>query len=153
MSPNRTVALIAPLCALAAGACATWLAEHFPGIDVPSSALNEIFLAGAAAVLAPALQWLYGWQKHEAREAEADLRAEGLEARELELELAAAPPAQGAASPDPLLDATAALDQPVADEAIELDGLELEEDLDEEDIEDEDFLAALADPASPERVG
>jgi hypothetical protein len=80
MSPNRIVALLTPVCALAAGACATWLAEHFPSLDVPQSALEEIFIAGAVAVLAPALQWLYGWQKFEAREAEAQVAAEKAEA-------------------------------------------------------------------------
>ena len=80
MSPNRIVAMLTPIFAVAAGACATWLAEHFPTLDVPASALEEIFIAGALAVLAPALQWLYGWQKWEAREAEAQLAAEKAEA-------------------------------------------------------------------------
>jgi hypothetical protein len=80
MTPNRIVALLTPVFALAAGASATWLAEHFPTLDVPASALEEIFIAGALAVLAPALQWLYGWQKFEAREAEAQLAAEKAEA-------------------------------------------------------------------------
>lgn len=80
MSPNRIVAILTPVFALAAGACATWLAEHFPALDVPASALEEIFIAGALAVLAPALQWLYGWQKFEAREAEAQVAAEKAEA-------------------------------------------------------------------------
>jgi hypothetical protein len=80
MHPNRVVASLAPVCALAAGAAATWLAEHFPGLDVPASALEEIFIAGALAVLAPALQWVYGWQQHEKREAEAELSLEKAEA-------------------------------------------------------------------------
>jgi len=80
MTPHRIVATLTPVFALAAGACATWLAEHFPTLDVPASALEEIFIAGALAVLAPALQWLYGWQKFEAREAEAQLAAEKAEA-------------------------------------------------------------------------
>jgi hypothetical protein len=80
MYPNRVVASLAPICALAAGAAATWLAEHFPGLDVPASALEEIFIAGALAVLAPALQWVYGWQQHEKREAEAALSLEKAEA-------------------------------------------------------------------------
>lgn len=80
MSPNRIVALLTPICALAAGACATWLAEHFPTLDVPASSLEEIFIAGALAVLAPALQWLYGWQKFEARQDEAQLAVEKAEA-------------------------------------------------------------------------
>ena len=80
MSPNRIVALLTPICALAAGASATWLAEHFPTLDVPASSLEEIFIAGAVAVLAPALQWLYGWQKFEARQDEAQLAVDKAEA-------------------------------------------------------------------------
>ena len=80
MSPNRLVALLSPLFALAAGACSVWLAEHFPGLSISADALEEIFIAGALAGLAPALQWLYGWQKYEAREAEAQLAAEKAEA-------------------------------------------------------------------------
>ena len=80
MSPNRIVALLTPICALAAGASATWLAEHFPTIDVPASALEEIFIAGALTVLAPALQWMLGWQKWEARQDEAQLAVEKAEA-------------------------------------------------------------------------
>jgi hypothetical protein len=80
MSPNRIVAMLTPVFALAAGACATWLAEHFPTLDVPASALEEIFIAGALAVLAPALQWLWGWQKWEARQDEAQLAVDKAEA-------------------------------------------------------------------------
>lgn len=80
MSPNRIVAMLTPVFALAAGAFATWLAEHFPTLDVPASALEEIFIAGALAVLAPALQWLYGWQKWEARQDEAQLAVDKAEA-------------------------------------------------------------------------
>jgi hypothetical protein len=80
MYTNRVVATLAPICALAAGASATWLAEHFPGIDVPTNALEEIFIAGSLVVLAPALQWLHGWQQHEKREAEAELAVEKAEA-------------------------------------------------------------------------
>jgi hypothetical protein len=80
MSPNRLVALLSPLFALAAGACSVWLAEHFPGLSISADALEEIFIAGALAALAPAMQWLYGWQKYEAREFEAQLAAEKAEA-------------------------------------------------------------------------
>ena len=80
MSPNRLVAMLTPVFALAAGACSMWLAEHFPGLNISADALEEIFIAGALAGLAPALQWLYGWQKYEAREAEAQLAAEKAEA-------------------------------------------------------------------------
>jgi hypothetical protein len=73
MSINRVVALLTPLVfAPLAGACAAWLAEHFPGAEVSADQLQQIFIAGALVALAPALQWLHGWQKHEARLAAAD---------------------------------------------------------------------------------
>jgi hypothetical protein len=75
MSPNRIVALVTPVCALGAGWAATWLAENVPGLDVSADSLQAVFIAGAVAVLAPAAQWLHGWQKFEARQSEADLLA------------------------------------------------------------------------------
>jgi hypothetical protein len=78
MSPNRIVAFLTPLVfAPLAGVVSTWAAENLPGVNVPSSAVEEIFIAGALIALAPAAQWLYGWQKHEER-------------RELEVQAAAA---------------------------------------------------------------
>lgn len=71
MKPNRIVALVTPVAALAAGACATWLAQHFPGININEGDLQSVFVAGAVVALAPAAQWLHGWQKYEAREADA----------------------------------------------------------------------------------
>ena len=71
MSPNRIVALITPPCALAAGWAASWLADNVPGLNISRENLQAVFIAGAAAVVAPALQWLYGWQKWEARQEEA----------------------------------------------------------------------------------
>jgi hypothetical protein len=71
MTPNRVVAVLTPLVfAPLAGAVAAWLAEHFPGFNVDQNALEEIFIAGALIALAPAAQWLHGWQKFEARQAE-----------------------------------------------------------------------------------
>jgi hypothetical protein len=67
MSMNRIVALITPVCALAAGWAASWLADNIPGIGVTQENLQAVFIAGAIAVLAPALHWLNGWQKWEAR--------------------------------------------------------------------------------------
>jgi hypothetical protein len=73
VSINRVVAILTPLVfAPLAGTCAAWLAEHFPGVDIPAAQLQEVFIAGALIALAPALQWLHGWQKHEARQAEHD---------------------------------------------------------------------------------
>jgi hypothetical protein len=73
MSPNRIVAFLTPLVfAPLAGVISTWAAENLPGVNVPSSAVEEIFIAGALIALAPAVQWLHGWQKYEQRR-EADL--------------------------------------------------------------------------------
>jgi hypothetical protein len=71
MQLNRVVALATPLFAAAAGWVATWLAENVPGVSIDQSALEEIFIAGALIALAPAAQWLHGWQKWEARQADA----------------------------------------------------------------------------------
>ena len=75
MSPNRIVALFTPLFALAAGWSATWLADNVPGMTVSADQLQAVFIAGALAVLAPAAQWLHGWQKYEERMVAADLNA------------------------------------------------------------------------------
>ena len=72
MSLNRIVALLTPLVfAPLAGFASTWGAEHLPGVSIPPDQLEQVFIAGALIALAPAAQWLHGWQKHEAREAEA----------------------------------------------------------------------------------
>jgi hypothetical protein len=77
MTPNRIVAILTPLVfAPVAGGIATWLAEHFPGAGVDEEQLTAIFIAGSLIALAPAVQWLNGWQKWEAREAEAAREAE-----------------------------------------------------------------------------
>lgn len=68
MSLNRIVALLTPLVfAPLAGVISTWAADNLPGVNVPTSAVEEIFIAGALIALAPAAQWLHGWQKWEAR--------------------------------------------------------------------------------------
>lgn len=70
MSLNRIVALLTPLVfAPLAGVISTWAAKNLPGVTVPASAVEEIFIAGALIALAPAVQWLHGWQKWEARQA------------------------------------------------------------------------------------
>jgi hypothetical protein len=66
MSPNRIVAFLTPLVfAPLAGVISTWAAENLPGVTVPRDAVEEIFIAGALIALAPAAQWLHGWQKWE----------------------------------------------------------------------------------------
>jgi hypothetical protein len=69
MPPNRMVALLTPVVALAAGGVATWLADNL-GIQVDAAELQAIFVAAIVAVLAPAAQWLYGSQKFERHQAE-----------------------------------------------------------------------------------
>ena len=69
MPPNRMVALLTPVVALAAGGAATWLADNL-GIDVDPTELQAIFIGAILAVLAPAAQWLYGSQKFEKHQAE-----------------------------------------------------------------------------------
>lgn len=77
MSPNRVVAVLTPLVfAPLAGAIAALTAQHFPGVDISASSLEEIFIAGAVVALAKGAQWTHGWQKHEQREA---LREDALE--------------------------------------------------------------------------
>ena len=132
MSPNRIVALLTPLVfAPLAGAIATWVAENFPGVEVSSSALEEIFIAGALIALAPAAQWLHGWQKWEEREANAAAAAE-----EADLPVAA----EMAAAAD-LADADLADDALGFEDADELDAV-----FSEADAED---LAALEDLEDP----
>jgi hypothetical protein len=72
LSPNRIVALITPFCALAAGWVASWIAQNFPNADISKESLQAVFIGGMLAVIAPAAQWLHGWQKFEERQAETD---------------------------------------------------------------------------------
>jgi hypothetical protein len=125
MKPNRIVALITPVAALAAGACATWLAQHFPGIDINQGSLQSVFVAGAVVALAPAAQWLHGWQKYEAREADA--------ANAIKLGMLAAAPVAPPASAQDGSDAI--------DDLADLDDLGSVDDLDELDELDDDLLA------------
>ena len=64
MPPNRIVALLTPVIAIAAGAAASWLADNV-GIEVSQGELQAVFVGGLLAVLAPAAQWLHGFQKFE----------------------------------------------------------------------------------------
>lgn len=77
MSPNRIVAFLTPLVfAPLAGVISTWAADNLPGVNVPPNAVEEIFIAGALIALAPAAQWLHGWQKYE-QQREANLAVAG----------------------------------------------------------------------------
>ena len=130
MSPNRVVAVATPLLfAPLAGAVTAWLAEHFPGFNVDQSALEEIFIAGALIALAPAAQWLHGWQKFEARQAEL--------AKNVAVEPTPTPEAFAGAASDELVE---------FDDLEDLDDLASLEDLDDlEDLEDMDDLGDLGD--------
>jgi hypothetical protein len=85
MPPNRVVLMLTPIVAPAAGYVAAWLAKHVPGVAIKPSDLNEIFLAGIGVVLAGSAQWIHGYQKHEAREAEAARTADIANDAELEV--------------------------------------------------------------------
>ena len=87
MSPNRIVALITPVCALAAGWVASWIAQNFPDANISKESLQAVFIGGMLAVLAPAAQWLHGWQKFEERQADADRLATVADAIAAEPEL------------------------------------------------------------------
>jgi cytochrome bd-type quinol oxidase subunit 2 len=77
MTPNRIVAVLTPLVfAPAAGAVAAWVAKHAPGVDLSTEELTNIFIAGALVAIAPALQWLHGWQKYEERQAQTESAVE-----------------------------------------------------------------------------
>jgi hypothetical protein len=130
MSLNRVVALATPLFAAAAGWVATWLADNVPGVSIDQGALEEIFIAGALVALAPAAQWLNGWQKYEARQADAQQA----------LEIAnAAPPTLIAVEP--------AGDGGFFDESGEFDELDELDELDDLDEFDEGLLAEEEEPA------
>jgi hypothetical protein len=131
MQLNRVVALATPLFAAAAGWVATWLAENVPGVSISQDALEEVFIAGALIALAPAAQWLHGWQKWEARQAETQQA----------LEIAnAAPPTliavEAGGNGGGLFDESGEFD--------ELDDLDALDDLDEFD---EELLAEEEEPA------
>jgi hypothetical protein len=130
MSLNRVVALATPVFAAAAGWVATWVADNFPGVTISQGALEEIFIAGALIALAPAAQWLHGWQKFEARQAEAQ--------QALEIANAAPPTLIGV---DPSADAAPFDDSGEFDELDELDALEELDELDEELLADEEVPA------------
>lgn len=87
MPANRVVLLLTPLVAPVAGFVAAWLAKNLPGVEIDEKQLNEIFLAGLGIAFAGSAHWLHGYQKHEAREAEAARQADA--ASDAELEVAA----------------------------------------------------------------
>lgn len=152
MSPNRVVAALTPLVfAPLAGAVSAWLAAHFPGIDVSPNDVEKVFIAGALIALAPAAQWLHGWQKFEARQEDHQ--------HEVELANALPPPAPAVeiAAENVVVDEVAEVAEP-DDELEELEELADADELD--DLDDLDELEELeelddepADDEEPARIG
>ncbi len=128
MSPNRLVVLITPLAAPLAGWIATQAATELPGLELPKSALEEIFIAGAVIALAPAAQWLHGWQKWEQQQAQTE------QAVQVATVEAAAPPP------------TVQVDVQQEEAPVEDDGFDASFELDDEfddfdDFEDDELFA------------
>lgn len=122
MSLNRIVALLTPLVfAPLAGVISTWAAKNLPGVTVPASAVEEIFIAGALIALAPAVQWLHGWQKWEARQAG--------ELAVAATTLVGAPPVVAALPPEP--EPEPELSEEDLDDLADLDELDELDDFDE----------------------
>jgi hypothetical protein len=144
VNANRVVAALTPLAAILAGATANWLAEHAPGLDVSAASLEEVYVGGIAAVVAPAVIWLLGWQKHEAREALAAERADAAD-----LALVGMPAAGEIADPTvgEVFDDVGPGDDLDAEIGV-ADGEELDEDFDEDF--DEDSLFEATAPAAPQ---
>jgi hypothetical protein len=93
MTPNRVVAVLTPLVfAPLAGAISAWLARHAPGVDVQQDDIQAVFIGGALIALAPAAQWLHGWQKYEARQDEKEQAVEVATIQTAAAEEAAPPP-------------------------------------------------------------
>jgi hypothetical protein len=109
MTPNRIVAILTPLVfAPAAGAVSAWLASHLPGVDIKQSDLQAVFVGGALIALAPAAQWLHGWQRYEARQADAEQAIELANANAIALQASQLAAADGdfesSSALDPSLD-------------------------------------------------
>jgi hypothetical protein len=137
MTLNRFVVLLTPIVfAPAAGYAASWLANHAPGVDIKQSDLQQIFIAGALIGLAPAAQWLHGWQKHEARQADAEHAVELAMASGQNAPTVAAAPALDGAEGDP-----ADLDS--------LDELAAMGDGGEDDIDDDELDGLLSEDGEP----
>ena len=137
MTPNRLVALLTPIAAPIAGYIASVLATEFPGLELPKSAVEEIFIAGSLIALAPAAQWLHGWQKWEQQQAQT--------------EAAVAVATVEAAAPPPTVQVDVQQDESFADQGFEDEGFDSSFELDEfddlDDLEDELFADEEPTPA------
>lgn len=135
MTPNRLVALLTPIAAPIAGYIASVLATEFPGLELPKSAVEEIFIAGSLIALAPAAQWLHGWQKWEQQQAQT--------------EAAVAVATVEAAAPPPTVQVDVQQDESFADQGFEDEGFDSSFELDEfDDFDDlDEELFADEEPA------
>ena len=138
MTPNRLVALLTPIAAPIAGYIASVLATEFPGLELPKSAVEEIFIAGSLIALAPAAQWLHGWQKWEQQQAQT--------------EAAVAVATVEAAAPPPTVQVDVQQDESFADQGFEDEGFDSSLEFDEfdefDDFDDlDDELFADEEPA------
>ncbi len=133
MSPNRLVVLITPLAAPLAGWIATQAATELPGLELPKSALEEIFIAGAVIALAPAAQWLHGWQKWEQQQAQTE---QAVQVATVE-----------AAAPPPTVQVDVQQEEaPVEDDGFDA-SFELDDEFDDFDDFEDDELFADEEPA------
>jgi hypothetical protein len=65
--PNRIVILLTPLVfAPAAGWVSAYVAQHFPALNLDSTAVMGVFIAGAISAVTLAYKYVDGWQKLEA---------------------------------------------------------------------------------------
>lgn len=144
LSPNRIVAFLTPLVfAPLAGAIAAWVAENFPGVELSPERLTNIFIAGALIALAPALQWLHGWQKYEQRVADAQQSADMASAAAMATGLASTESAAAIEPDEELEELDDIEDVEPAEELDELDELEDLSALDDAELEElEDPLLA-----------
>ena len=135
MSPNRLVALVTPLAAPIAGYLTSLLATEVPGLELPKSAVEEIFIAGSLIALAPAAQWLHGWQKWEQQQAQTE---QAVQVATVE-----------AAAPPPTVQVDVQQDERFEDEGFEDDGFDTSFDVDDfDDFDDlDDELFADEEPA------
>jgi hypothetical protein len=69
---NRLVALLTPLISALAGLIVAWVAKKLPGVELAPAELTALIASVVTCLLAVAVKWLDGWQKHEQRLASTD---------------------------------------------------------------------------------
>jgi hypothetical protein len=86
MPPNRIVALATPLVAPLAGALAAWLSQNVPGVEIPASMIEEVFLLVLGVVGALALQFNHNRFKWDVEEQRAALAGDATAPDDFELD-------------------------------------------------------------------